>query len=78
MKLTCIETGKYTRIKLTPGEPWENENILDAAANRLLSREPDHPYDFICLDHVDLRGEICHALTGLTEHTGEYRSFKLV
>jgi len=77
MKLTCIETGKYTRIKLT-GEPWENENTLDAAANVLLRREPEHKYDFICISSDNLRGEICHALAGLTEHTGEYRSYKLV
>ena len=78
MKLMCVETGYKTEIKLTQDEPWENDDILDAAANNLLKREPEHKYDFVCIDSRRMRSEICHALTDLTEHTGEYRSFKII
>ena len=77
-RLMCIETGYKTRIELTRDEPWEDDEILNTAANRLLKREPEHKYDFVCIDARKMRSEICHALAGLTEHTGEYRSFKIV
>jgi hypothetical protein len=77
MKLLCVETGKKTSIILT-GEPWENDDTLDAAANRLLKREPEHKYDHVCITRNKMRSEICHSLTDLTEHTGEYRTFELV
>lgn len=74
MKLKCIETGKTTKIALN-NKPWENDIILDYAANRLLKREKEHAYDFVCISTDNLRSEICHALTNLTEHSGTYRTF---
>jgi len=78
MKLKCMETGRITEIILTTDKPWENDEILDAAANKLLKREPDHKHDFVCISADKMRSEICHALTDLTEHTGEYRTFKII
>lgn len=77
--LQCIETGRKTKIKLTTREPWTNDEILDnAAANRLIHREPEHKHDFVTISADKMRSEIFHALNGLTEHTGEYRSFKII
>jgi len=78
IRLMCMETGYKTRIELTLDERWKNDEILDTAANRLLRREPEHKYDFVSIDTREMRSEICHALTDLTEHTGEYRSFKII
>jgi len=75
-QLECIETGRKIKITLT-GEPWENDEILDNAANMLLKRDPEYKHDFVCISADKMRSEIMHALTDLTEHTGEYRSFKI-
>lgn len=75
--LVCIETGKKTALSLTDA-PWNNDDILDAAANRMLRREPEHRHDFVCIDAQKMRSEICHGLGNLTEHTGEYRTFRLI
>ena len=48
------------------------------AANALLRREPEYKHDFVCISADKMRSEICHAAGDLTEHTGEYRTFKLV
>ena len=77
MKLVCNETGRYTEIRLSD-KSWENDDILDHSANVLLKREPEHKDDFVCIREGKMRSEICHALTDLTEHTGEYRSFRYV
>ena len=77
MKLICIETGKQTSLILNDAAPWENDEIIDSAANRLIKRESEHKHDFVCVSADKLRSEICHALTDLTEHTGEYRSFRI-
>ena len=50
---------------------------LVRAANMLLRREAEHNHDFVCISIEKLRSEICHALTNLTEHTGEYRTFEI-
>ena len=76
--LVCIESGKKTKINLTTDEPWTNDDILDSAANILLKREPEYKHDFVCISADKMRSEICHAAGDMTEHTGEYRSFKLV
>lgn len=75
--LVCVETGKKTKINLTTNEPWTNDEILDAAANQLLRREPEYKHDFVTINADKMRSEICHALTDLTEHTGEYLTFKI-
>ena len=77
-KLVCLETNKRTRINLENVPDYETDDVLDNAANRLLKREPEHKYDFVCITRDNLQSEICHALGDLTEHTGEYRSFEVV
>ena len=76
--LVCIESGKKTKINLTTDEPWTNDEILDANANALLRREHGYKHDFVCISADKMRSEICHAAGDLIEHTGEYRTFKLV
>lgn len=77
MKLKCVETGKTTKIVLGD-KPWENDEILEIAANNLLVREIEHRDDFVCVSFDGLRSEICHALDGLTEHSGDYRSYEII
>lgn len=76
--LFCVETGKKTKIKLNSNEPYMNDEIIDSAANRLLRREYDHKYDFVCIRQDSMKSEIYHAAGDLTEHTGEHRTFRLV
>ena len=79
--LICLETNKKTNIYLNPDDPWEHDKILQKAANRLLKREPEHgprQNDFVCIGLNNLRSEIFHGLTDLTEHTGKYRNFKII
>ena len=76
--LVCIETGRKTKITLTNDEPWTNEETMDQAANVLLKRETEHRHDFVTIRSDKMRSEICHVAGDLTEHTGEYRTFKLV
>lgn len=76
-KLICVQTGKKTLIdEMVPD--YELDDVLDTAANRLLKRESDHKHDFICVSQNIMSAEICHSLTELTEHTGRYRTFKIV
>ena len=72
--IKCIESGRTTKITLT-GNEWDDDDTLDSAANKLLKRETEHKHDFVCISTDKMESEICHALTGLTEHTGEYRTF---
>jgi hypothetical protein len=76
-RITCVETGKYTDVNLSTNEPWANDDTIDHAANMLLRREAEYNHDFVCISIEKLRSEICHALTNLTEHTGEYRTFEI-
>lgn len=76
--LVCIESGKKTKINLVADEPWTNDETLSSAANTLLRREAEHKYDFVCISADKMRSEIFHAAGDLTEHTGEYRRFKLI
>lgn len=76
--LVCIETGKKTKINLTADEPWTNDEILDAAAEKLLHREPEYKHAHICISADKMRAEIWYSAGDLTEHTSEYRTFKLI
>ena len=76
--MVCIETDKKTKIALTKNEPWTNDNILSTSANGLLKREPEHKYDYVTIRADKMRSEIYHAVGDLAEHTGEYRTFKIV
>lgn len=78
--LICIETGKKTKFNENV-EPWELDDILDNCANILLRRESDHSpgsNDFVSIRANKLRSEIFHGLNGLTEHLGEFRTFKII
>lgn len=75
--LVCIETGKKTKINLTTNESWINDEILNNAAERLLRREPEYKHAHICISADKMRAEIWYSAGDLTEHTGEYRTFKI-
>ena len=74
IKLTCIETGFYTKIKVW--HDTELDDLLRNHANLLLHREPKHQlgHHYVYINSECLRSEIL-ALPGPIEHTGEYRTF---
>ena len=75
--LICNETNRKTQINITNTmEQYEIDEIIDAGANRIIKRTYPHDFVTVCMDKM--QSEICHALTGLTEHTGKFVSFKIV
>lgn len=76
-KLICVETDKYTKFNDNV-EDYEIDDVIDAAANRLIRREPEFDKDdFVCVRSDKLRSEICRHCGDMTEHSGEYRTFKI-
>jgi hypothetical protein len=75
--LKCVETGKKTKYN-NEVKPWDRDDVLSAAACRLVRREREHKYDYVTISREHMSSEIYHALNGLTEHTGEYRHFEIL
>ena len=75
--LMCIETGKKTKYN-NEAKPWDRDDILSDAATRLVKREVDHKHDYVTIKRECMESEIYHALYEMTEHTGEWRTFKII
>lgn len=87
MRMLCVETGRVTRIE-NENETYSWSEQISRAATRLIRREPEfEKYNHFASptfeefsssvgDEID--AEICRPLGGLTEHTCERRTFRLV
>ena len=88
--LVCIESHKKTSLDLMDSNDdfrgdvnarqWNNDDIVNAAANRLLKRESEHKHDFVVvkISHNRMSSEIYHSCGDMCEHTGEYRTFRII
>lgn len=76
-RLICMETGKKTGINISNTTPYEIDEIIDTAANRLLRREPDFRDCFVSVRAENMRAKICRGAGELTEFYNEYRTFRI-
>jgi hypothetical protein len=72
--LKLIETGRTTKISDTDSQ------TIQAAADKLVRRdEPGHYAQFSGSPEPDnLFAEICRAVSGMTEHTGDKINFEII